>query len=147
TVSPDGSRTFPPHGPAAIMRGLCFGPGERRSKPLSRPIMTSDPDPRFACDAMLGGLARWLRAAGYDSFWRAGIDDWDLVRLAQREGRVLLSSDTGIFRIGLVRDGDLPALWVPNRLTTKESQLAFVLEQLRLGPRPPRCMACGGTLV
>jgi len=22
----------------------------------------------FACDAMLGALARWLRAAGYDAF-------------------------------------------------------------------------------
>src|SRR5438094_735527 len=26
--------------------------------------LDSDPDTRFACDAMLGSLARWLRAAG-----------------------------------------------------------------------------------
>jgi uncharacterized protein with PIN domain len=103
--------------------------------------------PQFACDAMLGGLARWLRAAGYDSFWQAGIDDWDLIRLAQREGRILLSSDTGIFRIGIVRDGDLPALFIPHELLTKESQLAFVLQKLSLEPRPPRCMACGGPLI
>lgn len=108
--------------------------------------MTSAPHPRFACDAMLGGLARWLRAAGYDACWQAGIDDWDLVRLAGREGRVLLSSDQGIFRIGIVRDGDVPALWVPHRLLTKESQLAFVLKELHLEPREPRCMACGGAL-
>jgi len=63
-----------------------------------------DNEPTFACDAMLGGLARWLRAAGYDASWTEGIDDWDLVRLARREGRVLLSSDTGIFKIGVVRD-------------------------------------------
>ena len=43
--------------------------------------------PRFACDAMLGSLARWLRAAGYDAFWQEGIDDWDLIRLAQALGR------------------------------------------------------------
>lgn len=108
--------------------------------------MAGASDPRFACDAMLGGLARWLRAAGYDASWEAGIDDWDLIRWAEREGRVLLSSDTGIFRIGLVRDGDLAALWVPHHLLTKEEQLGFVLERLGLEPREPRCMACGGTL-
>jgi uncharacterized protein len=103
-------------------------------------------DPRFACDAMLGGLARWLRAAGYDASWRAGIDDWDLVRLARREQRVLLSSDSGIFRIGIVRDGDVPALFIPVGLG-KQEQLAFVLSSLKLTPRTPRCMACGGELV
>jgi uncharacterized protein with PIN domain len=109
--------------------------------------MGSDPSPRFACDAMLGGLARWLRAAGYDAAWQADIDDWDLIRLAQREGRVLLSCDTGIFRIGIVRDGDLPALWIPHALPSTQEQLAFVLGRLNLETREPRCMACGGELV
>jgi uncharacterized protein with PIN domain len=95
---------------------------------------------------MLGGLARWLRAAGYDAAWQAGIDDWDLVRLAQREKRILLSCDTGIFRIGIIRDGDLPALLVPQKLLTKQKQLAFVLGRLNLEPLRPRCMACGGAL-
>jgi len=101
--------------------------------------------PTFACDVMLGALARWLRAAGYDAWWSNAIDDWDLVRLAQREGRILLSADTGIFRIGIVRDGDVPALQVPNGLTVQE-QLAFVTDRLHLAAREPRCMACGGEL-
>jgi uncharacterized protein with PIN domain len=101
--------------------------------------------PAFACDAMLGGLARWLRAAGFEAFWQADIQDWDLIRQARREGLVLLSCDTGIFRIGLVRDGDVPALLIPTGLSKRE-QLAFVLKELSLVPGPPRCMACGGTL-
>ncbi len=100
---------------------------------------------RFVCDAMLGGLARWLRAAGYDTAWQAGIDDWDLIRQARREGRVLLSSDTGIFKIGIIRDGDVPNLFIPNGLDTP-TQLAFTLEHLRLPLLAPRCMACGGEL-
>jgi len=95
---------------------------------------------------MLGGLARWLRAAGYDAVWRADIDDWDAVRLAQREGRTLLTSDTGILRIGIVRDREVPALYIPHGLD-KQGQLAFVLRQLDLPLREPRCMACGGLLV
>ncbi|OAI41732.1 hypothetical protein AYO40_02475 [Planctomycetaceae bacterium SCGC AG-212-D15] len=101
--------------------------------------------PRFACDAMLGGLARWLRAAGYDGCWQEGIDDWELVRLAQREGRVLLTSDTGIRRLGIVRDGEIPSLFIPHGMS-KTEQLAFVRRQLDLPLREPRCMACGGYL-
>jgi uncharacterized protein with PIN domain len=107
---------------------------------------TSGNEPRFVCDAMLGGLARWLRFAGYDAIWTPHIDDWDLIRLARAEERVLLSSDTGIFRISRIREGRQPALWVPNGLS-KEQQLAHVLEQLHLVPRPPRCTVCNGTLL
>ena len=94
---------------------------------------------------MLGGLARWLRAAGYDACWQAAIEDWDLIRLARREGRWLLTLDTGIVRVGIVRDGEVHALLVPPGLTKRE-QLAFVLDRLKLALRQPRCMACGGLL-
>lgn len=102
-------------------------------------------EPRFACDAMLGGLARWLRAAGYDTTWQYGIDDRDLVRQSRDEGRTLLSSDEGIFEFTVIRDEVQPALFVP-RVSPLE-QLAFVLEKLGLQLNEPRCMACGGELV
>src|SRR4051812_30015033 len=100
---------------------------------------------RFACDAMLGGLARWLRAAGYDASWHDGIADSDLVRLAREEGKIALSSDDDIFAYSLVRDGVVAALFVPRGLTV-QAQLAHVLAALKLGLRDPRCMACGGVL-
>jgi uncharacterized protein len=99
----------------------------------------------FACDAMLGGLARWLRAAGYDASWHPGIDDWDLIRLSRSEGRTLLSCDSGIFRIGSIRDGHIPALFIPVGLS-KQAQLDFVFKALNLDVREPRCMNCGGVL-
>jgi uncharacterized protein len=100
----------------------------------------------FACDAMLGGLARWLRAAGYDATSSDDIDDWDLIRLARREGRMLLTCDTGIFKIGIIRDGDVPALLIPHGLKKRE-QLRWVMDRLQLTPGEPRCMACGGELI
>jgi len=43
---------------------------------------------------MLGGLARWLRAAGYDSlFAEGGWSDRELVELCAREDRVLVTKD------------------------------------------------------
>ena len=108
--------------------------------------MTDSEELCFACDAMLGGLARWLRAAGYDAFWQQGIDDRELIRLARETGRTLLSADTGLFEFAVIRDGVQPALFVPLRLSPVQ-QLGFVLRKLGLAMREPRCMVCGGELV
>ncbi len=86
-----------------------------------------------------------MRAAGYDASWHPDIADWGLIRLARREERILLSSDPHIFRIGLIRDREIPALWIPHGLGTGEP-LAFVLRHWQLPLRMPRCRACGGTL-
>ncbi len=45
---------------------------------------------RFLCDAMLGGLAKWLRAASYDTYSaREGTDvsDGSLTAKVLEEGR------------------------------------------------------------
>lgn len=94
---------------------------------------------------MLRGLSRWLRAAGYDAAFEHGIDDAVLLRRAAEEGRVVLSSDGGIFERNVVKDGRVPALFVP-RATPPLQQLAFVLSAFGLRVTEPRCMACGGEL-
>jgi uncharacterized protein with PIN domain len=102
--------------------------------------------PRFACDAMLGGLARWLRAAGYDVTWQYGLGDDDLVRTARRSARVLVTADRGIMERSVVRRGIVSAVLVPRGLS-RTGQLDFVFEALGIGPlEEPRCMACGGEL-
>ena len=53
---------------------------------------------RFAADAMLGRLARWLRVLGFDTTYGHGLSDAALVRLAQDEGRVLLTRDRHLLR-------------------------------------------------
>lgn len=94
---------------------------------------------------MLGGLSRWLRAAGYDAAYEYGIDDGVLVRRAHEDGRILLSSDAGIFERVLVRDGAVPALFVPRAMGTA-AELGFVMDAFSLSLREPRCMTCGGEL-
>lgn len=51
------------------------------------------PSPRFAADAMLGRLARWLRVLGFDTSYDPALTDADLVRLANEQGRTLLTRD------------------------------------------------------
>ena len=101
--------------------------------------------PRFICDAMLGGLARWLRAAGYSAEFDVHIEDGELVRKALDEGKVILTSDTGVMNRFAVEEKLAQTVFVPLGLSPVE-QLAHVMEQLHLPLRESRCMECGGEL-
>ncbi|MBI4882304.1 MAG: hypothetical protein HY812_21980 [Planctomycetes bacterium] len=105
--------------------------------------MAPDPAPAFACDAMMKGLARWLRACGYDATWVYGIDDDVLLEFAAREYRIVLTADAGIMARRAVKQGRPRALYVPNELPPRE-QARRTLAELRLLLRPARCMGCGG---
>jgi len=104
-----------------------------------------EPQPAFFCDAMLGGLARWLRAAGYDAAYEYGIDDGELVARAEADGRILLSCDGPMFERNVIKNGQVRAIRLPRQLNNVQA-LRFVMEALKLPLRPPRCMACGGEL-
>ena len=49
---------------------------------------------KFLCDEMLKGLAKWLRAAGYDTeVAKDGEADRELIRQARSSGRLLITRD------------------------------------------------------
>jgi uncharacterized protein with PIN domain len=102
--------------------------------------------PRVACDAMFGGVARRLRILGVDASYTPGIEDGALVEHAVAEGRVLISSDGGMFERRLLASGELPGVRVPIGLSLDE-QVAFVVRTLRLVPDEPRCANCNGDLM
>jgi uncharacterized protein with PIN domain len=120
--------------------------------------------PSFLCDGSLGGLARWLRAAGYETVVAGdaavvgdaaarrgrrehrGASSGDrLLEEAAAARRVLLTSEAELLDRLKVRDGVVAALWVPTGLDPT-AQLGLVVADLGLGLREPRCMSCGGVL-
>jgi uncharacterized protein len=101
--------------------------------------------PRFLCDASLGGLARWLRASGYEA-GTAALSPAALCERARVDGRVLLTSDSGLLDRSAAAGADVTVLWIPVSLTLAE-QLRMTLRDLGLVLREPRCMACGGALL
>ena len=110
----------------------------------TRSVPCQDP-PVFVCDVGLGGLARWLRAAGYMAFWREGTTDPELIEEARAKSAILLTTDSGMMERRVLRDGELPAVWVSPGLT-KLQQLESLLAELDLPLLQPRCMHCGGEL-
>jgi uncharacterized protein with PIN domain len=102
--------------------------------------------PRLLCDPSLAGLARWLRAAGYEASLAADVPGHRLPDEALRRECVLLTTEAEVLDRRIVADGSLVVAWVPSTLTMAE-QLHMVALDLGLGRREPRCMACGGALV
>jgi hypothetical protein len=95
----------------------------------------------FVCDAGLGGLARWLRGAGYEACWNPALDDAGVIREARQRD----ATDSLMMERGVLRDRILPSVWIPSSLTCEE-QLIVVLRELNLPLSESRCMKCGGEL-
>lgn len=53
---------------------------------------------RFVADAHLGGLARLLRMAGFDTRYDNHFDDAEIVRIAGSEGRIVLTRDRELLK-------------------------------------------------
>jgi len=99
--------------------------------------------PKFVVDTMLGKLARWLRALGYDTLYPRAVEDDRLLHLARAEARVLLTRDARLAR----EAGPSGLLVTAERL---EGQIGEVVERLDLAPSADgllsRCLECNGLL-
>jgi uncharacterized protein with PIN domain len=96
---------------------------------------------------MLGSLARKLRAFGFDvTYYRDG-NDSELLALAAREGRTLLTADLELSRLASARG--IPS--IPIRGKTDSARLVSLragaeASRISLAGGPPRCSVCNGQL-
>src|SRR5579885_1443604 len=91
--------------------------------------------PRFLVDENAARLVRWLRLLGYDTVRVPGADDADLVALAGREHRVLLTRDRGILVRRPIALGEVRALHLDS--DDPWQQLAQVVRACHLDPKAP----------
>jgi uncharacterized protein with PIN domain len=97
----------------------------------------------FVADCMLGKLARWLRALGFDVRYASKTEDDELLNIARREGRTLLTRDIQLFE----RATAVPAL----RITSEkwDEQVIQVLSAFDLKNKVnpfSRCLECNRML-
>jgi len=98
---------------------------------------------RFLADGNVNQLARYLRLCGFDTTCLGAVDDAELVNVASREARLLLTRDVGVLKRSAVTHGYFV------RSTDPKEQLVEVMSRFHLcGDARPftRCMNCNGEL-
>lgn len=97
---------------------------------------------KFIVDNNVGRVVGPLRALGYDTLFINPIEDGRMVEIARREGRTILTKDTGIFKRRLIVRGEVPALYLHG--DDWRQQVAQVVRELGLNTEPTftRCIAC-----
>lgn len=119
-----------------VFESLDIAPVTRlRPKPLRRPA--------FILDVHLGRLASYLRILGFDTLYRNDFDDYQIIRLARIEHRIILTRDLGILKNSAVTHG----YWL--RSQNPLEQIGEVVERLdlRAAAAPlTRCPVCNGDL-
>ena len=99
---------------------------------------------KFILDVHLGKLAKYLRMLGFDTYYRNDLDDLEIIDLAEKETRTILTRDLGILKNNKVTHG----YWL--RSQNSKEQLKEVLQRFDLyNLISPfyRCLKCNGILI
>ncbi|HKJ49994.1 MAG TPA: Mut7-C RNAse domain-containing protein [Gammaproteobacteria bacterium] len=98
---------------------------------------------RFVVDVNLGKLARRLRMLGFDTVYGNRLEDGEIVDIARRERRIILTRDRRL----LFRKAVSHGYWV--RSDDPATQLVEVVERLDLATQSQplqRCLECNGLI-
>ena len=98
---------------------------------------------KFILDVNLGRLTRYLRMLGFDSLYSNQYADNDIIELAQSEGRIILTRDTGLLKNSKVTHG----YWI--RSQQPGEQIKEVIQRFNLEGTVhafSRCTACNGEI-
>ena len=102
--------------------------------------------PKFIVDVNVGRLATWLRIMGYDAAFPRSASDNELVRLALKQDRMLITRDSDFLLRRSVRLGQLRMLYVV--ADDLRGQLRQLIRELNLNLDSgfSRCLRCNEPL-
>jgi uncharacterized protein with PIN domain len=106
-----------------------------REKPLR--------DLKFVLDVHLGKLARYLRLTGFDTLYKNGYDDKDIIQISLEDERIILTHDLELLKNKLVTRG----YWI--RSQYPDEQLKEILQRFDAKNSLmlfKRCMECNTLL-
>ena len=103
---------------------------------------------KFIVDHNVGKLAKWLRMMGYDTLFFSGGDDWQMLRTAMAEGRVILTRDTQIMKRRVVTSGRLKVIFIQSDEPEQQKRQVVGTLNLDCQLRPfTICLECNQPLV
>lgn len=104
--------------------------------------------PIFVVDAMLGKLAKKLRLLGYDTVYSSDIEDDELILIAKKENRIIISKDVQLVnkatkqQIETVQITESEEIEQFHQINEKVKLEKFIIEGSK-----SRCPLCNGILV
>jgi len=97
---------------------------------------------KFVADGMLGKLTRWLRMLGHDVEYSSKLDDDQLLTIAKKERRILLTRDLELYQQATAKGID--AFYLEGK--TEAEKLAQLAQrfsiQLEIDMTTSRCPKC-----
>jgi len=97
---------------------------------------------KFIADGMLGKLTRWLRMLGQDVQYSNKLDDAELIVMAKKEHRILLTRDVELYQRAVARGID--AFYIEGQ--TEAAKLAELAKRfdvpLEIDLKRSRCPRC-----
>lgn len=100
-------------------------------------------EPHFILDVHLGKLARKLRMLGFDTLYQNDYTDPEIVRIALRERRIILTRDRGLLMIKSVRHG----YWIrSNRIDEQVIETLTYYDLFYQIRAFHRCINCNGVI-
>ena len=97
---------------------------------------------KFVIDGMLGKLARWLRMMGHDVEYSNSLDDSQLLTIAEKQQRILLTRDFELYQHAVAKEAD--AFHVEGQ--TEEQRLSELAQRfgisLEIDMATSRCPKC-----
>lgn len=100
-------------------------------------------DTKFILDVHLGKAAKNLRMLGFDTLYRNDFDDPEIIDIAERENRIILTRDKALLKNGKVTHG----YWVRSERPMK--QVVEIIKRFNLYAKIEpfkRCMSCNGLI-
>ncbi len=97
---------------------------------------------KFILDGMLGKLARWLRMMGHDTEYSTELGDTELLEIAKRENRTLLTRDLALYQRAISKNVEayyVEGLTESNRLAELSVRFGILLAIDMTKSRCPKC--------
>ncbi|MEA2006164.1 MAG: Mut7-C RNAse domain-containing protein [Acidobacteriota bacterium] len=98
---------------------------------------------RFIVDCMLGKLAKWLKILGFDTLYFSKIEDSNLIDIAKKENRVLLSRDNELIK----KSKGIPTLFIKSEDWREQVEQVLsgfdIWEEINMHSR---CLVCNSEL-
>jgi uncharacterized protein with PIN domain len=101
---------------------------------------------KFVADGMLGKLTRWLRMLGYNVKYSNNLEDTQLLMIAKKERRILLTRDFQLYQYATNKE--LDAFYLEGETETEKlAELAKRFDiKLDINMSTSRCPKCNSTV-